>query len=120
PIEVWKVDRDWVEHSVTYANKPLRTELFTKDIVINKEQRYIEFDVLEYAQSVVMGDEFNFGFELKATTFGAESSNFFTKESSKPPQLIVTYYDPRIWNTGESVLESTLFAYGVGNSDLEG
>src|SRR5690606_24337130 len=79
PIEVWKVDRDWVEHSVTYANKPLRTELFTKDIVINKEQRYIEFDVLEYAQSVVMGDEFNFGFELKATTFGAESSNFFTK-----------------------------------------
>lgn len=117
-LEILNADRAWQETNITDLNKPNPINLITNAFTINKEHGYIEFDVLNIVKSWVALEKINNGFIIRLsneTEFG--QTTFFTKESKFPPELIVKYFDSRIFSQGRSQHLVEIFAYKRRNSD---
>lgn len=115
--QLWTVDREWDEDSITDANKPLLKELITKEYEINLKEGYIEYDILDIIQSFLDRTEEFFGFALYSD-YPNLTDSFSSKESIKPPYLDFTYFDTTVWSIAKNELNASLFVYGANKSDL--
>lgn len=115
-IEVCLPSQDWQEHGITHANKPYPSRLVTDKFTINKEKRYIEFDIKDIFLNWYNGDIDNFGVLIRSNN--SYSTSFYTRESRFPPVLNVQYISNLVYSAGRSEFESTMFIIGKGNSDL--
>lgn len=102
-LEILNADSAWQETNITNLNKPNPIDLITSDFSVNVQEGYIEFDVIDIVKSWVALEKINNGFIVRIsneTTFG--QATFNTRESHMPPELVVKYYDSRIFSQGRS------------------
>ncbi|MCE5169645.1 DNRLRE domain-containing protein [Paenibacillus profundus] len=114
-IELHQPHRFWEELGVTHANKPRSAELLSNEYTIDRQKRYIEFDVLDILKRWQAGSLVDYGFLIKSAN--DYPVYFYTRESSKQPLLEVKYISNLIYSVGRSATEATMFIYGVGNSE---
>lgn len=117
-LELHQPDTLWREMGITHANEPYSTQLLSNQYTINTKERYVEFDILDIALKWQSGELDNYG--LIIGTNVDDRLTFFTRESEKPPQLIINYTTSQIYSTGRSDLESSIFVHGKGNKDISG
>lgn len=115
-LELHQPNTIWRELGVTDANKPHSVELLNDKYSINIIERYIEFDVFDIAKRWQSESLDNYGFIITTSDDGRYT--FFTRESDKSPELIINYITSQVYSIGRSELESSIFIYGRGNSDL--
>jgi hypothetical protein len=106
-IELLKIDNNWAEYGITWANQPSAEEVIGS-MELSAIDGYYELDVTEYVLSFLQNLETNpdlkdFGFLIKSLD---ETTNvyrrFGTKESDYRPTLIVEHYNPLVYS-GEKV-----------------
>lgn len=119
-IEILNSDREWQEHNITNLNRPNPIRLISDEFIVNKENNYIEFNVLDIVKDWVALLQINNGFFIRIsneTEFG--QATFHTKESVLPPELVVKYYDSRIFSIGRSQQLTEIFVYKTNNSNIK-
>lgn len=117
-LEILNADKRWNEFSITHLNKPNPIKLISNEFTINDNYGYVEFDVLNIVKDWVALKTDNNGFVIRVaneTEFGQITFN--TRESIRPPQLIVKHFDSRIFSQGRSHCVTEIFAIHRGNSD---
>lgn len=117
-IELHQPNTIWRELGITDANKPYSTELLSTDYIVNSTERYIEFDLSSIVNRWQSNDIQNYGLIIK--TPENNTLSFFTRESQRPPLLIVKYITSQIYSIGRSQLEGSLFINGKGYKDITG
>ena len=95
------------------------SEVISDTFIHNKEDKYIEFDFMDYVNRVVKDEEEDFGFAIFEVGQFNKTNTFLTKESYNPSHLYLKYYDSRVQSYGDDTLDATLFAVGAGTSDLD-
>lgn len=118
-IELRKVTRVWTETGITYASRPASNEVISDTFIHNEEDKYIEFDFMDYTNRVVKDEEEDFGFAIFEVGQFNKTNTFLTKESYNPSHLYLKYYDSRVQSYGDDTLDATFFAVGTGTSDLD-
>lgn len=107
----------WYEMGITDLNKPHSTEILNDtDYVINIKEKYIEFDFFDVVKRWQDNELDNNG--LIISTEDDIFYTLFTRESNKPPKLIVEYITTEVYSTGRSDKWGTVFVYGKGHKDL--
>lgn len=116
-IELYTADKKWNENGITDANKPLPDGFVSDYYTINRDEKYIEFNVMELLQQWIDKRRENFGFLIKSSNdYGIQ---FYTKESNKPPVIDVQYVSNEVYSVGRTDAEATMFIMGVGDSDAQ-
>jgi len=83
---------DWLEGSVTYLNRPLsKTQELDTEIYVNTQQKYIDIEVSALVKKWIEAPDINYGITL--TGIEEEMWDFYSKESFKPPKLLIVGYD---------------------------
>ncbi|WP_107839851.1 DNRLRE domain-containing protein [Metasolibacillus meyeri] len=119
-IEILNADSTWQEYNITSLNRPNPIDLISSDFINNEQAGYIEFDVLDIVKDWVALRKINNGFIIRLsneTEFG--QTTFYTRETNKPPELIVKYYDSRIFSQGRSQHLTEIFIYNANESTVE-
>lgn len=117
-LEILNADSAWQEDSITNLNKPNPIDLISSDFTIDTKKGYIEFDVLDIVESWVALEKLNNGFIIRLSNeadYG--QTTFHTRETAFPPELIVKYFDSRIFSQGRSQHLAEIFAYMRKHSD---
>ncbi|WP_338653333.1 DNRLRE domain-containing protein [Lysinibacillus sp. Y5S-8] len=117
-LEILNANSQWYETNITHLNRPIPIDLIADDFTINKNLGYIEFDVLKIVESWVSLKKINNGFIIRLsneTEYG--QTIFYTRETISPPELIVKYFDSRIFSQGRSQHLTEIFAYRKNNAD---
>lgn len=117
-LEILNANREWQETNITHLNRPIPIDLISDEFTINRNQGYIEFNVLKIVQSWVSLEKINNGFIIRLsneTDLG--QTIFYTRESFSPPELIVKYFDSRIFSQSRSQQLTEIFAYRRRNSE---
>lgn len=117
-LEILNANKKWQETNITHLNRPIPIDLITDEFTININQGYVEFDVLKIVQSWVSLEKINNGFIIRLsneTDLG--HAIFYTRETISPPELIVKYFDSRIFSQGRSQHLTEIFAYRRSNSE---
>lgn len=118
-IEILNSDRVWQEHNITNLNRPNPIQLITNMFTVDKVNGYIEFNVLDIVEDWVGLLQINNGFFIRLsneTQYG--QATFHTREAILPPELIVKYYDSRIFSRGKSQQPTEIFVYRREDSDI--
>ncbi|MFJ7918080.1 MULTISPECIES: DNRLRE domain-containing protein [unclassified Lysinibacillus] len=111
-LEILNADSAWQEYNITHLNKPNPIDLISNNFTVNTAKGYVEFDVLDIVKSWVALEKINNGFIVRIsneTDFG--QTTFYTRETALPPELVVKYFDSRIFSQGRSQLLTEIFAY---------
>lgn len=117
-LELLNADRVWSEYSITHLNRPTPIKLISNQFTINEELKLVEFNVFDVVKDWVSLRLINNGFIIRTSVeTSINSITFKTRESTLPPELIVDYFDSRIFSTGRSDIIAELFVYKNGNSD---
>ena len=117
-LEILNADSAWQEYSITNLNKPNPIDLIANQFTVDTKNGYIEFDVLDVVKSWVSLEKLNNGFIVRLSNendFG--QTTFHTRETMLPPELIVKYFDSRIFSQGRSQHLTEIFAYMRRHSD---
>ncbi|MEQ6356566.1 DNRLRE domain-containing protein [Lysinibacillus sp. M3] len=117
-LEILNAKEEWQEGSITDLNRPTPIQLISNEFTVNTTQRYIEFNVLDVVKQWINLSLINNGFVIRVANEIVDGSlTFRTRESANPPELVVDYYDSRIFSHGRSQLPTEIFAYKRKNSD---
>nr|WP_186811657.1 DNRLRE domain-containing protein [Paenibacillus xylanexedens] len=116
-IELHQPDTLWREYGITYANKPHSIQRLTSSYSINKNERYVEFDMMDILKMLRNGELQNIGMMIQSNDLSPIYFN--TRESAKPPMLQIKYITSQIYSIGRTEKESELFVYGVGHKELK-
>lgn len=117
-LEILNADSAWQEGNITDLNRPNPINLISNEFTVNTEKGYVEFDVLEIVKDWVALEKINNGFIIRIsneTDFG--QTIFYTRETALSPELVVRYFDSRIFSHGRSQLLAEIFAYKRKNAD---
>ncbi|MFJ3387479.1 DNRLRE domain-containing protein [Lysinibacillus sp. NPDC086135] len=111
-LEILNADSSWSETNITNLNKPNPINLISNEFTINKEKGYIEFDVLDIIKSWIALKIINNGFIIRLSNETEHGqTTFYTRETKLPPELVVKYFDSRIFSTGRSQQLTEIFVY---------
>lgn len=111
-LEILNADSSWSETSITNLNKPNPINLISNEFTLNKEKRYIEFDVFDIIKSWVALKIINNGFIVRLSNETEHGqTTFYTRETKFPPELVVKYFDSRIFSQGRSQHLTEIFVY---------
>lgn len=114
-IEVHLPNTKWNEYGITHANKPSSTELIADSYTINRNKRYIEFDIMSLVNRWVNGQTSNLGVIIKSNS--SEAVSFSTREGEAAPSLDIRYITNQVYSLGRAELESTMFIWGVNQPE---
>ena len=119
-MEVLQVSEEWTEKGITWANQPtLNTLVATQSI--DQINGYIEFDLTNLVQDWYDGSVYNGGLALKAQDETVQSFiHMYTRESTYPPILEVSYIENYNPSTGHIDLSSSITPRFDVNNDLVG
>lgn len=119
-IELLTVGQRWHEYGITHRNRPSPVALIADDYILNKEERYVEFEFTNTVVNWIQENIDNYGFVIRLGNETASSLiNFKARESNRPPELLITYYDARIYSTGRSQVPTEIFVWQVGESYID-
>lgn len=121
---------NWIENSVTYLNKPqYSTTPIEAEVFINQKLKYIEIELTKEVKRWISNPSDNFGLTLLGKE--GELWDFYSKESLRKPQLLISGYDigssygsSRKKSTilvkinKESVKKSTIFIHKTTNDSI--
>lgn len=82
------LDKSWSELGVTYNNKPINQYFVTNEYTVNREARFIEFDITDTVIEWLKGVP-NHGLSLSSSN---GFSIFRTRETQLAPELTIEYY----------------------------
>ena len=119
-LEVLNADSAWQEHNITNLNRPAPIDLITSDFTVNEEERYVEFNVLDIVESWIALKQINNGFIIRfsnETEYGQVTFN--TRETALPPELVVEYYDSRIFSQGRSQHITEIFVFKANSLEAK-
>ncbi|WP_342532374.1 DNRLRE domain-containing protein [Lysinibacillus sp. FSL R5-0849] len=117
-LEILNASSEWYETSLTHLNRPIPIDLIADEFTINRNQGYIEFDVFKIVESWVSLEKNNNGFIIRLSNETASGQTiFYTRETSSPPELIVKYFDSRIFSQGRSQQLTEIFVYKRKHSE---
>lgn len=118
-LEILNADRAWSEYSITNLNRPNPIELITNEFTVNTQYGYIEFNVFDVVEDWVAQRIINNGFLVRLSNeTQVGQAIFHTRESMLPPELIVKYYDSRIFSQSRSQFLTEIFIMKRDNSDI--
>ncbi|MEC1179207.1 DNRLRE domain-containing protein [Metasolibacillus meyeri] len=119
-IEILNADSAWQEYNITNLNRPNPIDLISSDFINNEQAGYIEFDVLDIVKDWVALRKINNGFIIRLSNeTESGQTTFYTRETNKSPELIVKYYDSRIFSQGRSQHLTEIFIYNANESTVE-
>lgn len=117
-LELYNANKPWAENDITHLNRPTPIKLITDQYTVNATAGYIEFNVYPIVKDWTSLKLVNNGFIVRLSN---ETSNgqviFKTRESSLPPELLIDYYDSRIFSIGKSQHLTEIFIFKRQNSD---
>lgn len=117
-LELFTVDESWSEYGITYLNQPKPESFIVSDYTNNESARYIEFDFKDITVNWVKNNVANNGFVIRLSNENPDTILMFrARESNRPPELTITYYDNRIYSSGRSQASAELFVWQIGDSD---
>ncbi len=114
-IKLSQPDKLWREYGVNYVNRPLPVSLLKDKYTVNETEWYIEFDIMDVVAQWQNDTLPNYGFII--TSDEPSLYYFYTRESSKPPTLQITYITNQIYSIGRSEIQSQMFIWGIGRSE---
>jgi len=120
-IELLTLNQLWQEYGVTHVNRPNPISLATTKFINNSVEKYIEFEVTKLTEDWIRNVISNEGLVLRYANESDSSFgyiNFKSRESSRPPELLITYYDGRIYSGGRSQVPTEIFVWQTGNKDV--
>lgn len=118
-LEILTVDRFWSELGITHKNRPSPVEIVANTFTNNPAEKYVEFNFTGVTSSWIKQTISNNGFVIRATNESvSELISFRSRESTRPPELIITYYDNRVYSTGRTQVPAELFVRRVGSKDV--
>lgn len=115
-IELFTLDKQWFEYGITHLNRPEKVELITDDYIDYPDKRYVEFELTDIVIDWINNTVNNHGFSIISDS--ETLVNFRSRESTRPPELNMTYYDTRIYSTGRSHILTELFILQIGDSEI--
>src|SRR6185312_3314485 len=90
-LELFTVNSSWTETGITHNNRPSPKDLITVDYVNYPQGKYIEFEFTDITVDWVKNKIVNNGFLIRAPIeVSSELFVFRSRESSTPPELVVT------------------------------
>lgn len=117
-LEILTVDKEWSELGITHRNRPNPLEVVSKEFTINPIGKYVDFEFTEVTSNWIKKVIVNNGFIVRASNETVTSLfNFRSRETFTPPELIVVYYDNRIYSTSRTQTLAEVFVLLVGDSD---
>jgi hypothetical protein len=116
-ISIYTANRMWNEYGVTHANKPISNQLISSEYIINRDERYIEFDVVDILRLWVNRAVPNYGLIIK--TDEDISLQFYTREGQKPPKIVVQYITNEVYSVGRADIDVTLDIISTGYSERD-
>lgn len=118
-LELLNANSAWSEYGITHLNRPTPIELITNDFTVNTDKRYVEFNTLKIVESWIQRKQINNGFIIRVANESHEGiATFRTRESATPPELVVNYYDSRIFSFGRSQVLTEINSMKKGISDI--
>lgn len=117
-IELFTVNKQWQEYGITDLNRPSPTSLIVDEYTNNSTKMYVEFEFTDVIVDWIKQNVSNYGFMIRLANESVDSIvTFRARESTRPPELLITYYDARIYSTGRSQVPVEIFVWNTGNSD---
>src|SRR6185312_711522 len=117
-LELFTVNSSWTETGITHNNRPSPKDLITVDYVNYPQGKYIEFEFTDITVDWVKNKIVNNGFLIRAPIeVSSELFVFRSRESSTPPELVVTYYDNRIYSAARTSTLAEITVQPVRDSD---
>lgn len=117
-IEIYKVDEYWNEYGITHLNQPYIGEKYVDNYKINEQERYVEFDITSLVSDWINNEIENYGLVLYSDLL-EDYIRFRSRESSRPPELTVTYFDTKIYSAGINNLPIEIFVMEVGSGQVD-
>ncbi|MFJ6207312.1 DNRLRE domain-containing protein [Lysinibacillus sp. NPDC092081] len=118
-LELFDANKAWSEYNITHLNRPTPIQLVTDHFTVNEKVGYVEFNVFNIVKDWTSLKQSNHGFIIRVSN---ETSNgqviFKTRESLLPPELLIDYYDSRIFSIGKSQHIAEIYIYKRQNSDI--
>lgn len=118
-LELFDANKAWLEYNITHLNRPTPIQLVTDQYTVNEKVGYVEFNVCNIVKDWTSLKQPNNGFIIRVSN---ETSNgqviFKTRESSLPPELLIDYYDSRIFSIGKSQQIAEIYIYKKQDSDV--
>ena len=100
-LEVLSADSKWSEFSITHLNRPNPINLISNQFTVGNG--YVEFDVFDVVEDWITLAQINNGFIVRVANESVDGQTTFrTRESISPPELVIDYYDSRIFSFGRS------------------
>jgi hypothetical protein len=117
-LELFTVNQSWQEYGITHLNKPSAISHIVSSYTNNPAKQYIEFEFTDAVNEWTNKNIDNHGFIVRL----ADDSNdyllsFRSNESNRNPELIITYYDGKIYSAGRSQVPTEIFVWNARNSD---
>jgi len=118
-LELLNANSSWSEYGITHLNRPTPIKLITSEFTVNTDKRYVEFNTLKIVESWIQRKQINNGFIIRVANESYEGiATFRTRESATPPELVVDYYDSRIFSFGRSQVLTEINSIKKGISDI--
>lgn len=117
-LQLIQVDNLWQEYGITELNKPNHSGIISNIYSRNTKEGYIEFEITEQVLTWISRPELNFGLVVQDVSNNEHLINLRARESTRSPQLNIRYYDARIYSTGRSQVNTELFVWQIGNSEV--
>lgn len=114
-INVYETDEHWNEYGLTYLNQPI-TKNKIKTYETNSYDKTLDIDLLDFILNKIDNEKNEINFILESESGGY--TKLFSKESYKPPELIIEYYDPDIKSFGKIQVKSNIIIKKNHNDDL--
>lgn len=117
-LELYVIDEYWNEYGITRLNQPRVESMIIDKYTNNEQERHVTFEVTETVQEWLDDTQENYGIMVGLAEDSPDTViSFRSRESNRPPELIVTYFDTRIYSAGRSRVNAELFVWNVGNSN---
>lgn len=117
-LELFSVDEEWSERGLTHLNEPSYNSIIVNDYINYKDNSYIEIPITDELNAWINRPDLNNGFAIKASNGTVNGTiDFRSRETHNPPELVVSYYDTRIYSNGRSQTHAEIFVYSVGENE---
>ncbi|MDD1502597.1 DNRLRE domain-containing protein [Lysinibacillus sp. CNPSo 3705] len=111
-LELFNANKAWSENNITHLNRPTPIELVTDQYTVNKKVGFVEFNVVNIVKDWTSLNQPNNGFIIRVSNETSTGQVIFkTRESSLPPELLIDYYDSRIFSIGKSQHLTEIYIY---------
>lgn len=118
-LELLTVNKQWYEMGITHLNRPTPIDFITTNYTKNSADRYVEFEMTDTVVKWLSGASENNGFIVRMSNETTETLiSFRSRETNRPPELLVTYYDTKIYSASRTQVPMEIFVWNAEDSDI--